>query len=403
MAIKINPSTGISVDDTATIRQGLVDDWNTVFSDEEATLNTESESPAGQIIDSMSVLVTAKDSELLNLFNQFNPATADGIFQDALGAIYFLQRKVAEPTVVTCQLTGLYGTVIPAGSMIQNDDGIKLVSVGAVAIGADGTAEEEFRTVETGPIPIGAGTCNKVITVIAGWDTVSNTVAGVLGQDLESRVAFEKRRGLSVAYNSHGSRLSLQSAIEAVAGVLDCLVLENRLDTTVTKRGISLISHSVAICVYGGDDDDIAETIYHKIDAGCGTNGSTTVTYVSPEDGAVNSYQIVRPTPTNLYISVTIHETTSTPESIENDIKQAVLNDFYGSDPNSGNVRRGCGDTIYASSFSVALIKTAGVTDLESVYIGRMANPTDNFVVMNADEEPVLDSDNITVTILSDS
>jgi hypothetical protein len=178
--------------------------------------------------------------------------------------------------------------------------------------------------------------------------------------------------------------------------------LENKLGESVTKQGVNLISHSVAICIYGGEDDDIAETIYNKLDAGCGTNGETTVTYIS-EDAAVNNYQIIRPDPTNIYVAVTIHATQNTPESIVSDIKDAVYNDFYGNDPHSDNTRRGCGDTIYASSFSVALIKTAGVTDLESIYIGRASDPSDNYVVMNADEEPVLDKDNISVTVLTDS
>ena len=402
MAISFNPDTGMTADDTATIRQGIVDDWNAVFSDEEATLNTESESPAGQIIDSMAVLVTAKDSEFLALANQFNPKVASGIWQDAIGAIYFLQRKTAEPTVVTCQLTGLGGTVVPAGSIIQNDDGIKLQSVGDVTISTvTGTAEVEFQTIETGPISIGAGTCNKIITVIAGWDTVTNAVAGTPGQDVESRVAFEKRRALSVAYNSHGSRLALQSALSTLTGVLDCLVLENKTDTSVTQQGVSLISHSVAICIYGGQDDDIAQTIYNKLDAGCGTNGDTTVSYTS-SDGALNSYKIVRPTATNVYFAVTIHKTANTPESIVTDIKQAIYNDFYGNDENSGNTRRGMGQTIYASSFSVALIKTAGVTDLESIFIGLTSSPADNYVTMDADEEPVIELSNIDVTVLED-
>lgn len=399
MAISFNNETGLQAEETAVIRQNIADQWAAVFSDEKATLNTEPESPAGQLIDSLAVLVTAKDSELLEIANNFNPKTAAGMWQDALGAIYFLQRKTAQPTVVTCQLTGLQGTVIPLGSIIQNDDGVKLASVGAVTIGSDGTAEAEFQALEPGAIPVGAGTCNKIITVIAGWDTVSNAVAGSLGQQLESRFAFERRRALSVANNSHGSRLSLQSALAALAGVLDCLVLENRTGDGVTIQGVSLISHSVAICIYGGTDDDIAETIYNKLDAGCGTNGSTQVIYTS-DDGAVNRYQVVRPTPTNIYIVVTIHRTASTPESIVDDIKAAVYADFYGNDVNSGNTRRGCGQTIYASSFSVALIKSAGVTDLETVYIGKTASPDSNSVTMDADEEPVLSKENIAVNIL---
>lgn len=399
MAIIFDPDKGMSVDDTATIRQGIADDWAAVFSDETATLNTESESPAGQIIDSLAVLVTAKDSEFLNLANQFDPRVADGIFQDALGALYFLTRKTAQPTTVTCQLTGLQGTVIPLGSMIQNDDGVKLFSIEAATIGADGTATAEFQTVENGGIAIGAGTCNKIITVIAGWDTVGNEVAGVIGNLIETRQEFEKRRVLSVAKNSHGSRLSLQGAVSALNGVVDCLVLENRNKYSMIKQGVYIGSHSVAVCVYGGNNDEIAETIYNKLDAGCGTYGNTSVSYTS-EDGVINTYQIERPTPTDVYINVTINQTASTSQDVVNEIKEAIYNDFLGNDPNSGNTRRGMGQTLYASSFAVATIKTAGVTDLVSITISRTPSPLLNQITLLATEEPVLTLDNITVTIL---
>ena len=396
MGIIIDPQTGITADSTTTVREEIATNWRNVFNDENATLNTDPESPAGQIIDSEAIQIIAKDSALLELMNQFNPKTASGIFQEALCAIYFLARKTAQPTVVECTCTGLQGTVIPAGSIIQNDDGFKLSSVGAVTIPASGSATVEFQTVDVGNVPIGAGTCNKIITVIAGWDTVGNTNAGVVGQVEESRAALEKRRALSVANNSHGSRLALQGSLSSLDGVLDCLVLENRTGSSVTKQGVSLISHSVAICIYGGSDDDIAETIYNKLDAGCGTNGSTTVTYTS-SDGVPNSYQIVRPAPTNVYVEVTINETATTPATIEDDIKTAIVNDFNGLDANSGNLRRGCGQTIYASSFSVALIKTAGVSDLVSIEIGLSAGTYTNSVVMDADEEPILTADNINI------
>lgn len=398
MAIHFDAEKGLSADSTATIRQGIVNDWENTFSDENATLNTESESPAGQIIDSEAVLVTAKDSALLELMNQFNPMTASGIFQDAIAAIYFLTRKVAQPTVVECQVMGLQGTTIPAGSVIENTDGFRLRSVGAVTIPEGGTASVEFETVDTGAISIGPNTCTKIITVIAGWNTVDNAVAGVPGQLVESRASFEARRAQSVAANSHGSRLSLQGALYNIDGVLDCLVLENKSDSTVTKQGVSLISHSVAICIYGGNNDEIAEMIYNKLDAGCGTNGDTTVTYIS-EDSAVNTYQIVRPDPVNIYIEVTINQTASTPSTVVDDVKNAVYNDFYGNDAQSGNIRRGCGQTIYASSFSVATIKTAGVTDLVSIEIGKAAGTLGNNITLNADEEPVLSKDNISVII----
>jgi len=398
MAITFNPDSGFSADSTSVIRQSIVDDWTAIFDDENATLNTSSESPAGQIIDSLSVLVTGKDSEFLNLANQFNPLTASGIFQDALGAIYFLSRKVATSTVVSCTCTGLAGTTIPQGSIIQTTDGIKLSSVGAATIGADGTVEVEFAAMEAGAIDIGAGTCEKIVTVIAGWDTVTNAAAGVPGSLIENRADFEQRRYNSVAANAHGSAAALQGAVYQVANVLDCLVLENKTDSTVTTQGVSLISHSVAVCVYGGENDDIAETIYNKLDAGCGTNGNTDISYTST-DGVVNNYKIVRPTPTPVYISVTINKTAQTPATVTQDIKNAIINDANGSDANSGNTRCGMGQIIYASRFTVAIVKTAGVNDLESVYIGFSASPSGNSVTMDADEEPIFDADNIEVII----
>lgn len=398
MAISFNPETGFSAESTSEIRQGIVNDWVAVFNDENATLNTSSESPAGQIIDSLAVLVTAKDSEFLNLANQFNPLTADGIFQDALGAIYFLTRKVATSTVVSCTCTGLQGTTIPQGSIIQTTDGVKLQSVGNAVIGAGGTVEVEFAALEAGAIDIGAGTCTKIITVIAGWDTVNNTAAGVLGNLIEGRADFEKRRYNSVSANAHGSAAALQGAVYQVENVLDCLVLENKTDSTVTKQGVSLISHSVAVCVYGGGDVDIAETIYNKLDAGCGTNGNTSISYTS-DDGVVNTYSIVRPTPTPVYITVTINRTAQTPATVTQDIKNAIIADANGQDTNSGNTRCGMGQTIYASRFTVAIVKSAGVNDLESVYIGLSASPTGNSVTMQADEEPIFDAANIEVVI----
>ena len=41
MGIKFNPQTGLSADDTETIRAAIVADWQTVFDDEDVTLNTE--------------------------------------------------------------------------------------------------------------------------------------------------------------------------------------------------------------------------------------------------------------------------------------------------------------------------------------------------------------------------
>ena len=209
--LSFDPSTGLVAPETADIREAVQQDWQAAFADTSGSpqLDVESATPAGQLIAAETAEIAAKNTELLWLANQFNPRVAEGRFQDALGYIYFLTRKIAEPTVVTCQLTGLRGTQIPYGAIAQNTDGYQLICNAPVVIGDNGTAETTFRLAETGPIQIAAGTVTKIVTVIAGWDTINNEAAGATGRDVESRNEFEGRRYNSVAANAHGTVASL--------------------------------------------------------------------------------------------------------------------------------------------------------------------------------------------------
>jgi uncharacterized phage protein gp47/JayE len=257
-----------------------------------------------------------------------------------------------------------------------------------------------FQCLEAGPIECPAGTLTTIVTVIPGWDSGTNAAAGVIGRNRESQADFENRRFASVAKNSHGSVFSLQGALADLDGVVDCQILENPTSSTVTKHGVSIPSHSVAICIYGGANADIAETIYNKKDAGCGTTGGTTVTHTATEAGnAVYSYSIVRPTPTDVKVAVEINKTDSTSATVEQDIKNAVIADFNGQDTNSGNTRVGLAQTLYASRFAVAVIKTAGVSDLVGITVALGTGTAGASITIPGDVEPTISASDITVTV----
>jgi len=106
---------------TDDIRDAVAADWVAAFLDPDLPpLNTEPTTPAGQLIDAEAAEIEAKNAALMYLANQFNPGVASGRWQDALGYIYFLRRKLAEPSVATCQLTGLNGAVIPYGALVKS-------------------------------------------------------------------------------------------------------------------------------------------------------------------------------------------------------------------------------------------------------------------------------------------
>ena len=397
MAVIFDPATGLTVASAADVLAQVEADWQNAFSGGGLPpLDVDPATPAGQLIATLAALVQAKDSEILFLAQQFNPETAEGRWQDALGKIYFISRKTAEPTVVTCTCTGLYNTIIPAGSIVQNTDGYQLRSLDSATIPSSGTVNIEFAVTETGPVEIPAGSVTKIITVIPGWDTVTNAAAGVLGRDEETRTEFETRRYNSVAQNAQGSVLAIQGAIAQVDGVLDCVVMENSTNEQITVHGVNVDPHSICASVYGGDGSDIAEAIYRRKDAGCGTTGNTVVSYSDPDfNNATYTYNILRPTPTAVKMTVTIKQTDATPASIAEDIKTALVGDFYGQ---GSNARVTTAAALYASRFYPVVI-AAGVSDFVSLEIALGSGSLASYIDINADQEPTLSEDDITVVI----
>ncbi len=393
--------TGVVAEETSVIRANIAREWKNAFADPTLPeLDTNAETPAGQLIDGETALASEKDNELVFLSNQFNPKNAVGAWQDALGAIYFINRKIALPTYVTCQAEGAYGTVIPYGAIVQDANGYTFMNTAPATINASGQATLIVRCTELGAVEVASGSITKIITTVPGWDRVTNASAGVTGRDVESQAAFESRRVQSVAKNAHGSVSALFGAIADINDVTALLILENTTNQDKTEKGVVIAGHSVYISVYGGADEDIARAIYNKIDAGCGTNGNTLVSYNPVSDDATQpdmlySYYIERPSTVSTGVVVTVSDSQTT--TLTNAIKQAVVDNFNGG---STFRRVKMGDTLYASRFYADVIK-AGVTSLENVKIKYPASGTAaDSVEVDADEIPTISVDDVTVTYI---
>ena len=170
MALTFDPQTGFSADDVSDVRAAVAQAWKQAFkSDNTAELNTEPETPAGQIIDSQTASITQKDSELLYLANMLNPLKATGIFQDALGEIYYIRRKPAIASTAVIRCTGLPGTVIPVSAQIMSTaDDTVWQNTEAQTIGADGTCECVFECQSAGLISAAAGSLSRINTMVTG-------------------------------------------------------------------------------------------------------------------------------------------------------------------------------------------------------------------------------------------
>lgn len=394
--ITFNPKTGFVAEDTAIIRQRIANQWKNAFNVSEDTpeLNTEAETPAGQLIDGQAALISEKDSEILHLANSFNPETATGVAQDALAKIYFLERKVAQPTYVTCQCNGLQGTMIPYGAVVESTNGYQFYNTTPKTIPASGTVSCVFRCSEYGAIEIGSNIVTKIITVIPNWDSVNNSAAGVTGRDVETQSEFEIRRRASVAKNSHGLAESVEGTVNNLSGVVACRVEQNRGDVAVTKMGVSIPPHSIYLSVYGGTQSEIGTVIHEKLDAGCGTTGNTTVTVTDPTNASEHTYYYEIPTTKDFAVKVTYQATDTTPTNVADLIKQAVVDNFNGL---SSYPRVKMGDSVYASRFYADVI-ACGVNNLQNIYIKYPSTDSWKSVkTVPLNEMPVMSTSNVTV------
>lgn len=396
--------------DSADVLQAQQDIWQAAFDNK---LNPDPATPQGQLMASLAAIVQDKNSQLLFLANMFNPSTSRGVYQDALAAIYFLERQGAVATTVQVRCTGLPGTVIAGQNSsvtparVKTADGTVLVCLIGGTIPAGGEITLPFVAQASGPVVVEANSVTTIVQAQPGWDTVANPDPGVTGRDVESRQAFEERRRLSVAYNSRSMLASIYARVGNLPGVIDLLARQNRTDAPVENNGVTLAPHSVYIAVLGGADAEIAEAIYNSVSGGCDYNGDTEVTYTDPVTGAVEVIKFQRPEEYPFAISVTLKKNATTPSDVGARVKSNILADFYGEPyPNAGDgtahdaqvTRIPIGALVYASRFYCPAI-SAGASQLVIVQIGKKGGSLGNAVQLTNDQYPSLTADDITVIV----
>lgn len=393
--VKFDELTGVVVPDSSEIREDFAKGIVKAFRSDpdRPDVNVEPTSPMGQVVDLVAAEIEAKNAEIAYLANQLNPQTARGVFLDAIGGLYGIDRKLSEPSVVTCTLTGLKGTVIPYGAIVQDTNGnnFRHSAVGGAVIGDDGTVTTTFDSVEHGSVEVAPETVTKIVTIVAGWDAVTNPDSGALGRSREPDSEYLARITESYAINALGSLEAIQANLAELDGVLDCVVLENFTNEYKTEFGLRIEPHSIAVCIVGGDDEAIAETIYRRKDMGCGTTGSYSVTYIAKDHfNATYTYRITRPSAQDFKVRVTFNAESVNPYE-EADVKAALIADFSGE---GSNPRIKLATKVYAPRFyGVAIPKTTAPVRKIEIQLGD-AGWVDS-VEIPANVEPSISSENI--------
>ncbi len=286
--------------------------------------------PQGQLASSWGASIFNANSTFIYYSQQTDPAFATGRFQDAIAAIYFLERDPALPTALQVSCAGALNVPIPIGALISSN-GVLFQCTQAGTIPAGGSIQLAFAAVIPGPTAVPQSV--SIYQAIPGWDSAT-VVSGAVGRDVETRAAFEQRRIDSVAGNSFGPVGAIIGAVAKVPSVLDYFGYNNNSAAPVVIGGVSIAANAIYIAVSGGAPADVAQAIFSKKGAGAPMVGNTTVTVFddNPLYAAPIPYSITYQIPASLQVlfKVTISNSPLVPSNAATQIQSALIAAFAG-------------------------------------------------------------------------
>lgn len=374
---------GIKIPDTQTVLEAVQNVFKNALGDDYVV---DMNSSDGAIINEIVLMIVNNNQQMLSLFNQYSVRTAQGIFLDYLADLFGLTRRQATYTEVKVDFTGLTNLIIPKGFRIQNEDG-NLFLLNSDVILEEGKGKGLFTSEVAGAINFPANTA-KIYDTIAGLDSISNPLSGVLGLEPETDDSLRIRIVQSRSRNSVGT---YESVINAISQITDKYSLTvNDTLSNIIVGDVTIPPHCLLLCVGSGADQDIAKVLYEKKSAGCGMIGDTTVEYATPFGGTFSAvYQKAK----NVTISFTVNINNDKEQigDVVNIVKQTIYNTFN----NINNI----GNSFYSSEF-IAALDDAGVIKIESLLLSLDGGASQNVINLNNIQLASTSLDLITVNLL---
>ncbi len=244
-------------------------------------------------------------------------------------------------------------------------DAINADITGGAAEDALGEVRLTSDTEGTGSsVQIVGGTANPALgfptTLVVGF----NSADAEVGRELETDADFRLRRIELLRITGAGSVEAIRARVRELDGVVQAYVFENV--TMVTDPVTSLPPKSFEVVVSGGDNQDIADTIWEVKPAGIESYGSITES-VQDSMGFFHDIKFSRPTLVPIYIDVTVSTNPSTfPADGADQIKAALkaLGDSLQ-----------IGDDVIALQFKCAPLSVTGVIDVTDFKIDTITPP----------------------------
>lgn len=161
---------------------------------------------------------------------------------------------------LTCEANAA-GVPIAAGSLVSdpNNPGIQYATDSELVLAPYASDVVAATCTENGANTGAAGTLTQIDTPLYGWKSVTNASAVTPGTDEEASSVLRRRRNRAAKRYGTSTLFGVWAALEDVDNVDEVTLYQNLTDTT---DDLGLPPRSMMAVVDGGDDDDIAQTLF---------------------------------------------------------------------------------------------------------------------------------------------
>lgn len=397
---------GFSLKRLADIRNDLVTALNEVTDEstgEKLIVDlADADDPLVQIVDSFSDGLTVAWEQVQFAYNQFDPLKSSGGGLSGVVQLNGIRRKSGTFSTVFVSLTGQFNQFIPAGQQITDINNTHVWELPDILLDGAGLGSGIAVCTTKGPNLAIPGSLVKILTPLAGWKTVTNSVDAIGGTLEETDAELRLRQQVSTSATGASVVDALYSSLLALADVLFVRIYVNAT-MFVDSKGIP--AKTVAVVIVGGDDEEISLTIFQKQAIGMATFGNTT-TQQEDVQGIIYPIYFTRPDEIDIFVlvNVTVVNESVWPDDGSDQIKAAILayasgdtialGIISGFDTNGYNP----GDTVYASELYVPVNSVPG-TQITSLLVGIASPATYQSVSVDWNEIPAFDSANINVVV----
>lgn len=350
--------------------EDLLAKYQNVFKTIFPNISVDSSTPQGQLITALTEQDTNDIALIADMANSFFFGGSGVWLDDWASMLFQLTRKNGIPSSVLINIEGKAGTQINGG-FIVGDGSLEYIFDGNYIIPDTGKGQIVAVCTKITDQESVAGSVESILTPLEGIYRVTNPNNSTPALLEESDSEFLKR---CIDFGSSFSNTSMKSIYQKVMscqGVIKVNGFENAGGSPVTNNGINFPSHSFAVVVLGGDNEEIARAIQLSKPPCTGVVGDVEVSLPNQaknymDDPDYNeTYSFLRPVAVPIQFSITCILGNNSPSNFQQVTKDAIL-EYINKIEIGGKITQAdaiCKIMQYAKGFTISSLKLSKKTE----------------------------------------